>query len=97
MLIPVKDVKDEMFASAAMGNGVGILSEDGKIYAPFDAVAEAVFPTGHAVALSVIRGLKYSYIGVDTVQMDERDSVFMSVRETQLSRRSAGGVRQRSY
>lgn len=71
MLIPVKDVKDEMFASAAMGNGVGILSEDGKIYAPFDAVAEAVFPTGHAVGLISHSGLEVLiHIGVDTVQMD---------------------------
>ncbi|MCU6763600.1 EIIBCA-Bgl [uncultured Roseburia sp.] len=71
MIIPVKDVSDEMFASAAMGNGVGILSEDGKIYAPFDAVAKTVFPTGHAVGLISPEGLEVLiHIGVDTVQMN---------------------------
>ena len=35
-VIPVNQVKDEAFASEAMGKGVGIQPENGKVYAPFD-------------------------------------------------------------
>ncbi len=70
-VISVKEVKDEVFASGAMGGGVGILPEEGKIYAPFDGRAETVFPTGHAVGLVADNGLEaLIHIGIDTVKLD---------------------------
>ncbi|MCD2491981.1 beta-glucoside-specific PTS transporter subunit IIABC [Lacrimispora sp. NSJ-141] len=70
-VISVKEVRDEVFASGAMGGGVGILPEEGKIYAPFDGRAETVFPTGHAVGLAADNGLEaLIHIGIDTVKLD---------------------------
>ncbi|QNM06715.1 beta-glucoside-specific PTS transporter subunit IIABC [Qiania dongpingensis] len=70
-VISVKEVRDEVFASGAMGGGVGILPEEGKIYAPFDGRAETVFPTGHAVGLVADNGLEaLIHIGIDTVKLD---------------------------
>lgn len=70
-VISVKNVKDEAFASEAMGKGVGIQPEDGKVYAPFDGIAEVVFPTGHAVGLNDEKGHEFLiHIGLDTVELN---------------------------
>lgn len=71
MAMPVSQVKDEVFASKAMGDGVGILPEEGKLYAPFDGSADVVFPTGHAVGMTGENGVEVLlHIGIDTVQLD---------------------------
>lgn len=71
IVIPVKNVRDEAFASEAMGKGVGIQAEEGKVYAPFDGTAEAVFPTGHAVGLTDADGNEFLiHIGIDTVKLN---------------------------
>lgn len=70
-VIPVNQVKDEAFASEAMGKGVGIEPENGKVYAPFDGNVDAVFPTGHLVGLSDENGAEVLiHIGVDTVKLE---------------------------
>lgn len=70
-VIPVSQVKDEAFASEAMGKGVGIEPENGKVYAPFDGNVDAVFPTGHLVGLSDGNGAEVLiHIGVDTVKLE---------------------------
>lgn len=69
--MPISQVKDEVFASKAMGDGVGILPEEGKLYAPFDGSADVVFPTGHAVGMTGENGVEILlHIGIDTVQLD---------------------------
>lgn len=70
-VIPVNQVKDEAFASEAMGKGVGIEPGNGKVYAPFDGNVDAVFPTGHLVGLSDGNGAEVLiHIGVDTVKLE---------------------------
>lgn len=70
-VISVNQVKDEAFASEAMGKGVGIEPENGKVYAPFDGNVDAVFPTGHLVGLSDGNGAEVLiHIGVDTVKLE---------------------------
>lgn len=69
-VIPVSQVNDEVFASGGMGDGVGIIASEGKIYAPFDAAVAAVFPTGHAVGL-VANGMEtLIHIGINTVELE---------------------------
>lgn len=69
-VIPVTEVKDEVFASKGMGDGVGIEAEEGKVYAPFDGTVEALFPTGHAIGLSA-NGVDFLiHIGINTVELD---------------------------
>ncbi len=70
-VIPVTQVKDEVFASEAMGKGVGIIPKEGTIYAPFDGCADVVFPTGHAIGMTGDNGTEVLiHIGLDTVQLD---------------------------
>lgn len=69
-VIPVAEVKDEAFASRGIGDGIGIIPQDGNIYAPFDGTIEAVFPTGHAIGLSSNGVSLLIHIGIDTVKLN---------------------------
>ena len=69
-VIPVTEVKDEAFASRGIGDGIGIIPQDGNIYAPFDGTVEAVFPTGHAIGLSSNGISLLIHIGIDTVKLN---------------------------
>lgn len=69
-VIPVTEVKDEVFASKGMGDGVGIMAEEGKVYAPFNGSVEALFPTGHAVGLATEGAEVLIHIGINTVELD---------------------------
>ena len=69
-VIPITKVRDEVFASKGMGDGVGIVAEEGKVYAPFDASVEALFPTGHALGLSANGVDLLIHIGINTVELN---------------------------
>lgn len=69
-VIPVTEVKDEAFASKGMGDGVGIIAEEGNVYAPFSGSIEALFPTGHAVGLAADGVEVLIHIGINTVELD---------------------------
>lgn len=73
MVIPVTEVKDEVFAAETLGRGVGIIPDDGKVYAPFDGVVELLADTGHALGLRSDDGaVVLIHIGIDTVKLDGR-------------------------
>lgn len=69
-VIPVTEVNDEAFASKGIGDGIGIIPHDGNVYAPFDGIIEAVFPTGHAIGLSSNGVSLLIHIGIDTVKLN---------------------------
>lgn len=68
--IPVSQVKDEVFASRTMGDGVGIIPAEGKVYAPCDGTIQVVFPTGHAVGISSGDTEALIHIGINTVELN---------------------------
>lgn len=74
-VLPVSEVKDEAFASAAMGDGVGIIPADGNVYAPCDGTVEVVFPTGHAVGISTENIELLIHIGINTVELNGKGFV----------------------
>ncbi|RHW44864.1 PTS beta-glucoside transporter subunit EIIBCA [Bombilactobacillus bombi] len=70
-IVPLADIKDEVFSSGAMGQGVAIEPSVGEVIAPADATVQMVFPTGHAVGLTTDDGAEILiHIGMDTVQLD---------------------------
>lgn len=69
-VIPLSEVKDDVFSSGMVGGGVGIVPEEGKLYAPADGEVTMVFETGHALGLRLDCGAEILFhIGLDTVQM----------------------------
>lgn len=70
-LVPLSEVKDEVFATGMMGCGFAIIPEHGDLYAPFEATMKAIFPTGHAYGIAGKDGLEVLiHIGVDTVSLN---------------------------
>lgn len=70
-VVNLSDVKDEAFASGALGMGAAIQPEEGVLYAPCDGTISAFFPTGHAVGLTSDTGIELlMHVGMDTVQLE---------------------------
>ncbi|MGN0418409.1 beta-glucoside-specific PTS transporter subunit IIABC [Anaerostipes faecalis] len=69
-VIPVTEVNDAVFASKGLGDGVGIIPAEGKVYAPYDGTVEALFPTGHAIGLSGNGIQTLIHIGINTVELN---------------------------
>jgi PTS system beta-glucosides-specific IIC component len=70
-VIPLSDVRDEVFSSGAMGEGLAIEPSDNTLYAPFDGTVVMLAPTKHAVGLRSDSGVELLvHIGLDTVTLD---------------------------
>ena len=68
-VIPREQIPDETFATGVLGDGVGIVPEEGVVYAPFDGEISNIFDTNHAVSLEG-KGMELLiHVGVDTVNM----------------------------
>ncbi|MGT2910836.1 beta-glucoside-specific PTS transporter subunit IIABC [Streptococcus cameli] len=69
-LVPLETVKDEVFASKAMGDGVALVPSSGEILAPVNGVLSTVFPTGHAYGIVRPDGVEVLvHIGINTVDL----------------------------
>ena len=69
--VDLATVSDEMFASKTLGDGIAIVPEDGKLYAPCDAEVVMLFETKHAIGLRTSNGAEILiHIGVNTVSME---------------------------
>lgn len=67
---PLSEIKDEVFSSGAMGQGVAIEPSEGVLHAPADGKIALVFPTGHAVGINTAGGAEVlMHIGMDTVNL----------------------------
>lgn len=70
-VVKVEDVPDEVFASKALGDGVAVILEDGKVYAPADGEISMVADTLHAYGITTPDGLELLvHIGVNTVELN---------------------------
>ncbi|WP_430612703.1 beta-glucoside-specific PTS transporter subunit IIABC [Enterococcus sp. DIV0876] len=69
-VITLDDVKDEVFSSRAMGDGLAVYPTTGTIYAPITGEVATVFPTGHAFGIQSAEGTEVLvHIGLDTVDL----------------------------
>lgn len=70
-VIPLSEVKDEVFSSGMVGSGVGIIPEEDLLVAPEDGEITMVFETHHALGLKTSNGAEILFhIGIDTVQLN---------------------------
>ena len=60
-----------MFASRALGEGVGIQPTDSTVYAPVSGELSTVAETGHAFGIKTDDGVEVLvHVGIDTVKMN---------------------------
>ncbi len=70
IVVPLSEMSDGAFADGSLGQGVAIRPSAGAVYAPFDALVVAAFPTGHAIGLRNPDGAEVLiHVGVDTVRL----------------------------
>ena len=70
-VVPLSEVKDEVFSSGALGKGIAINPTIGELYAPATGEITTVFPTGHAIGMTTNDGSEILiHIGMDTVELD---------------------------
>lgn len=68
--VSIKEVSDPAFGEEILGKGVAILPAEGTVYAPADGTVTAMFPTGHAVAITTKEGAEVLiHVGLDTVKL----------------------------
>ncbi len=69
-MIAMEDMKNETFANKILGDGVAVIPEEGKVYAPTDGTILNIFDTKHAVCFANSYGTEILiHIGVDTVNL----------------------------
>ena len=69
-VIALDQVKDEAFASGAMGKGIAVYPKVGEIVAPEDCTVTALYPTLHAMGIKLDNGIELLiHIGIDTVNL----------------------------
>ena len=72
-VIPLSQVKDEVFSTETLGKGCAIKSECGRIYSPCNGTVESVFDTEHAVNIVSESGAEVLiHVGIDTVKLGGR-------------------------
>jgi PTS system beta-glucosides-specific IIC component len=70
-VISLDEAGDPVFASRALGEGVGIQPTDSTVYAPVSGELSTVAETGHAFGIKTDDGVEVLvHVGIDTVKMN---------------------------
>ena len=77
-VVPLAEVKDEAFASGALGDGIAIEPSDGELVAPADGEISSTFETHHAVGMTTVDGAELlMHIGIDTVKLGGKHFTYL--------------------
>lgn len=69
VVVPLAQVKDEVFSKGIVGEGMAVLPDSGRVHAPCDGVVVAVM--NHAVGLRTKNGSEILvHVGIDTVGLE---------------------------
>lgn len=69
-IMPITDVKDDVFSTKMLGDGYAIKPNDGKIFSPVAGTISTLFPTKHAIGVKTEDGLEILiHLGLDTVEL----------------------------
>ncbi|EAF6699924.1 PTS beta-glucoside transporter subunit EIIBCA [Listeria monocytogenes] len=69
-IVKLSDLKDQAFASGAVGEGIAIRPQNGEILCPSNGVVTTLFDSGHAIGITTDSGKELLiHIGIDTVKL----------------------------
>lgn len=69
-IMPITDVKDDVFSTKMLGDGYAIKPSDDHVYAPIGGTISTLFPTKHAIGITTEQGLEVLiHLGLDTVEL----------------------------
>lgn len=69
-VVPLDEVKDEVFSQRILGDGVAVCPGEGRLCAPADGQVVQVFESKHAITMTTAGGAEILlHIGIDTVSL----------------------------
>lgn len=69
--IPLSQIQDAVFSQGILGEGCGIIPNEGRLYAPADGEVSMVASTNHAIGITTVTGVELLvHVGMDTVEME---------------------------
>ncbi|MBC1483167.1 PTS transporter subunit EIIC [Listeria sp. FSL L7-1485] len=70
-VIPMSQIKDDIFSSGMIGDGLGIIPSSGTLFSPCSGEITMVFDTKHAIGMRLDNGADLLFhLGIDTVKME---------------------------
>ncbi|MDN6437178.1 MAG: glucose PTS transporter subunit IIA, partial [Lactococcus sp.] len=70
-LVPIKQVKDDVFSMEMIGKGCAIIPDDKLFVSPVKGSVTALYKTNHAIGIKSDHGVEVLiHIGLDTVKLD---------------------------
>lgn len=69
--VSLEKVNDEVFSGKTLGDGIAIMPESDVIVAPDDGTVSVLFPTNHAIGITLKNGVELLvHIGINTVALN---------------------------
>ena len=69
--VSITKIRDDVFASQALGKGVAVIPEKGEVLAPADGTVTLIYPTLHAVGMTLDNGVELLiHVGMNTVELE---------------------------
>lgn len=70
-VVPLSEVTDKVFSSRALGDGLGVVPDEGRVYAPVSGKVMVAMPAGHAYGIKSPEGVEVLvHVGIDTVNLN---------------------------
>ncbi|MBM7646144.1 PTS system N-acetylglucosamine-specific IIC component [Scopulibacillus daqui] len=84
-LLPIAEVKDEVFSRKMMGDGFAIEPTEGTLISPVDGEVINIFPTKHAISIKSKQGYEILiHLGLDTVDLKGEGFEVLAEENTEI-------------
>ncbi|WP_338207383.1 PTS glucose transporter subunit IIA [Lactobacillus juensis] len=86
-LVPITEVKDDIFSKKMLGDGFAIKPNSDDLYSPVKGIISSIFSTKHALGIKTENGLEILlHFGIDTVELEGKPfSIKVKEKEKVLS------------
>lgn len=71
--IELNQIHDKVFAEERLGKGIAIIPSKGEVVAPVDCTVNVIYPTLHAMGVTLDNGVELLiHVGIDTVKLERK-------------------------